>query len=126
MRDFILEYIIERESDLIEHTTFRSLMPFTKLSIDENKLLDQILHWRFGNSIDQFLSHELAFEDLSNQLKDALIAIIGWDNLEIFRYETEPSDFSEFKQKEIDLNLLKFIEDNKDVLFRESEVEDLH
>ena len=49
---------------------------------------------------------------------EALIETLGLQNWEHFEYKK--SEFSEYKQTEIDKNLLKYIEDYSNVVFDES------
>ena len=57
LRDFALRYETERESDIIPlQNSVRAKMPFTKISIEQNRQLDLILEWRLGDRYDQVIN----------------------------------------------------------------------
>ena len=60
MRAFIQTYATERPEDQLPLKTIRNRMPYTKLTIEQNRQLSLILAWIVGDEYDKVMEGDLA------------------------------------------------------------------
>ena len=94
-------------------------MPFTRITIEQNRLLDQILTWQFSNRYHEAIEEYQTDLSYDESVLAALKETLGEDNWELFQ-ANNGEDFDQNHQAEIDKSLVQYIDQYQSVLFSES------